>query len=75
MTKFCQLVVWVCSFLVAVAIAQVVSSFGNWGTPVTLTIAGITYLYATTLGNKDGLHFQVVSVGLVLGWAKCYFGG
>lgn len=75
MTKFCQLVVWVCSFLIAVAIAQVIASFGNWGTPVVLTIAGITYLYATTLGNKESLHFQVIAVGLALGWAKCYYGG
>lgn len=75
MTKFCQLVVWVCSFTMAVAIAQVITSFGNWGTPVVLTIAGITYIYATTLGNNDSLHFQVIAVGLVLGWAKCYYGG
>jgi H+/gluconate symporter-like permease len=60
-----------CAFLISVAIAQVISLF-NWSGLILAIAATIIYL----VGQKEkSIQLQVISIGLILGWAKCYFVG
>ncbi|MCC5618467.1 hypothetical protein LC605_25950 [Nostoc sp. CHAB 5836] len=71
MSQVCKLLIWMCSFLVASATAQLISLL-----PWSFLVIGVTTVVTYTKGKTDNeMLLQVIAVGLTFGWTKCYFLG
>ncbi|MBD2491948.1 hypothetical protein [Aulosira sp. FACHB-615] len=71
MSEVCKLLTWICGFIIASAIAQLISLL-PWSFLVIGVAAVITYWQGKT---SDSKLLQVVAIGLAFGWCKCYFAG
>ena len=71
MSNVCKLCIWAISFLIAVAIAQLLSLI-SWSGYLIVIVAAIAYIHGSS--NAD-FRLQIIALGLILGWAKCYFSG
>ncbi|MBW4617221.1 MAG: hypothetical protein KME21_29100 [Desmonostoc vinosum HA7617-LM4] len=71
MSQVCKLSIWICSFLIASAAAQLVSLL-----PWSMLVIGVVSVMTYTKGKTDdSMLLQVIAVGLTFGWTKCYFLG
>jgi hypothetical protein len=71
MSQICKLLIWMCGFIIASAVAQLISLL-PWNVLVVGVAAIITYYQGK---NSNSMLLQVIAVGLVFGWSKCYFVG
>ena len=59
-----------CAFIISFASAQVVALL-----PWSSLVIGVAATIAYMLGQKDGsILMQVIAVGLIAGWTKCFIG-
>jgi hypothetical protein len=71
MSQICRLLIWICAFLIASAIAQLISLL-----PWSLLVLGVGATAAYSKGKTDNsMLLQVIAVGLAFGWMKCSFAG
>jgi hypothetical protein len=71
MSQICKIGRFLCAFIMAGAIAQLVSLL-----PWSLLVVGVAATIAYTTGQKENsMILQVIAIGLIFGWAKCYFAG
>ncbi|YAF99209.1 MAG: hypothetical protein AB3A66_27445 (plasmid) [Nodularia sp. CChRGM 3473] len=71
MSEICRLLIWICGFVIASAIAQLISLL-PWSALVIGVSATIIYSQGK---NSNSMLLQVIAVGLAFGWGKCYFLG
>lgn len=71
MSQICRLLIWICAFLIASAVAQLISLL-PWSILVVVVGVIVTYSQGKT---DNSMLLQVIAVGLAFGWMKCYFAG
>jgi 4-hydroxybenzoate polyprenyltransferase len=71
MSEICRLLIWICGFVIASAIAQLISLL-PWSALVIGVATTVTYSQGK---SKNSMLLQVIAVGLAFGWVKCYFLG
>ncbi|BAZ33768.1 hypothetical protein NIES4074_62820 (plasmid) [Cylindrospermum sp. NIES-4074] len=71
MSQICKLLIWICAFVIAMAVAQLISLL-PWSSVVVGVGAFITY----SIGKADNaMLLQVIAAGLAFGWIKCFLVG
>jgi hypothetical protein len=71
MSQICKILIWMCSFLVASAVAQLISLL-----PWSFLVVGVSAVIIYSQGkNSNSMLLQIIAVGLAFGWGKCYFLG
>jgi hypothetical protein len=71
MSQICRLLIWICAFLIASAAAQLISLL-----PWSILVVGVGVVVTYCKGKADNsMLLQVIAIGLVFGWMKCYFAG
>ncbi len=71
MSQICRLLIWICGFVIASAIAQLISLL-----PWSILVVGVGVVATYSKGKADNsMLLQVIAIGLVFGWIKCYFAG
>lgn len=71
MSQFCRVLQWMCAFLIAIAIAQLLTLL-----PWSQFTVGLPAIVLYTYGHQsDSKEFQLAATGLVFGWFKCFFAG
>lgn len=70
MSQICKVLRWMCAFIISFASAQVVALL-----PWSSLVVGVAATIAYMIGQKDSsILMQVIAIGLVSGWAKCFIG-
>lgn len=73
MPQICRILKWVCSFLIAAAIANLTAPISF---PWALWMIAIAALLFYVVGQKtDDWQLQVIATGLVFGAVQWYYGG
>nr|MDZ8061882.1 hypothetical protein [Nostoc sp. EkiNYC01] len=70
-SEICKILQSVCAFIIATAIAQIVATFPWSQVPIGIAAA----IFYSKGHQSNSIALQVIAVGLVFGWAKCYFAG
>ncbi|BAY93783.1 hypothetical protein NIES37_38710 [Tolypothrix tenuis PCC 7101] len=71
MSQICRLLTSICGFLVASALAQLISLL-----PWSFLVIGVAAVITYSKGKTDNsMLLQVIAIGLAFGWMKCYFAG
>jgi 4-hydroxybenzoate polyprenyltransferase len=71
MSQICRLLIWICGFVIASAIAQLISLL-----PWSVLVVGVATVVTYSQGKADNsMLLQVIAIGLAFGWMKCYFAG
>lgn len=71
MSQICRLLIWICGFVIASAIAQLISLL-PWSALIIGVAATVTYSQGKSNGD---MLLQVIATGLAFGWLKCFFLG
>ncbi len=71
MSQICKLLIWMCGFIIASAIAQLISLL-----PWSFLVVGISAVITYSQGkNSNSMLLQIIAIGLAFGWGRCYFLG
>ena len=74
MSTTTKVVRWICVFLIAFAIGQIISLF-PWSFAIVGVAATIAYMAGKMCGRTDEeIMLQVIAAGLVVGTLKCFVG-
>ena len=71
MSLLCRLLIWMCGFIIASAVAQLISLLA-YNTLVVGVGVVITYSQGK---NSNSMLLQIIAIGLAFGWGKCFFLG
>ena len=71
MSQVCRVLQWMCGFVIAIAIAQLLTLL-----PWSQVTVGIPAVVLYSYGHQtDSKELQITAAGLAFGWAKCFFAG
>jgi hypothetical protein len=71
MSLLCRLLIWMCGFIIASAVAQLISLL-----PYNALVVGVGVVITYSQGkNSNSMLLQIIATGLAFGWGKCFFLG
>ncbi|MCC5666978.1 hypothetical protein LC653_24575 [Nostoc sp. CHAB 5784] len=71
MSLLCRLLIWMCGFIIASAVAQLISLL-----PYNTLVVGVGVVITYSQGkNSNSMLLQIIAIGLAFGWGKCFFLG
>lgn len=64
MSQICRLLIWMCGFIIASAVAQLISLL-----PYNALVVGVAVVITYSQGkNSNSMLLQIIAIGLAFGW-------